>query len=57
MICNGPKWITFVSGGLGLLRMVSEPDTGQCVSEDTGPHEGVDCEVPHWLERGTKHSL
>ena len=57
MICNGPKWITFVSGGLGLLRMVSEPDTGQCVSEDTGPHEGVDCEVPHLLERGTKHSL
>ena len=24
-------------GGLGLLQMVLEPDTGQCVSEDDGP--------------------
>ena len=23
-------------------------------SEDVGS-EGVDCEIPHWLERGTNH--
>ena len=30
-----------VSGGLGLLQMVSELDPGQCASEDAGPR-GVD---------------
>ena len=56
MIRNGSKRTVSVSGGLGLLQMVSEPDTEQCVSEDVGP-KGVDCEIPHRLERGTKHSL
>ena len=32
--------IIFASGGLGLLQMVSEPDTWQCASKDT------------WLSRG-----
>ena len=33
--------------------MVLELDTGRCASEDAE----VDCEIPHRLERGTKHSL
>ena len=28
MICNGPKWIIFASGGLVLLQMVLEPALG-----------------------------
>ena len=36
--------------------MVSEPDTGWCASEDAGPPRGVDCEISHRLEGGTKHS-
>ena len=44
-------------GGLRLLQMVSEPGTEQCASEDTRSPRGVDCEILHWLERGTKHSL
>ena len=31
--------------------MVLEPDTGQCASKDGGPQRGVDCEIPHRLER------
>ena len=46
-----------VSGVFELLPMVSESDTEQCVSEDAGSPRGVDCEIPHRLERGTKHSL
>ena len=45
------------SGGFELLQMVSEPDTGWCANEDAGPPKGVDCEIPHQLERGMKHSL
>ena len=56
-IRNGLKWAIFASSGFGLLHMVSKPDTGPCASEDTGPPRGVNCEIPHWLERGTKHSL
>ena len=33
--------------------MLSEPNTGRCVSEDAGPRKGVDCENAHKLERGT----
>ena len=40
---NGPKWIMYASGGLELLKMVSELDTRQCASEDAGPQWGVDC--------------
>ena len=57
MIRNGPKQTIFTSGGLKLLQMVSELDTGRCASEDVGSPKGVDCEIPHRLERGTKHSL
>ena len=32
-------------------------DIEQCISEDTGLEEGEDCEIPHWLERETTHSL
>ena len=41
-IRNGPKRTISVSGGLGLLEMVSEPDTEQCASEEVrlGPKEG-----------------
>ena len=37
--------------------MVSELDTGRCASEDVGSAKGVDCEIPHRLEKGIKHSL
>ena len=57
MIRNRQKWTIFTSDGLGLLQMISEPDTGLCASEDVGSSRGVDCEIPHRLERGTKHSL
>ena len=37
--------------------MVSEPGSEWCTSGDAGPPRGVDCEIPRWLERGTKRSL
>ena len=61
-----------MSGGLGPLQMVSEPDIGQCASEEAEPQRGVDTrwcaskdarprreverEVPHRLEKGTSAS-
>ena len=39
-IHNGPKRIISVSGGLGLLQMVLEPDIKRCVNEDVGPQGG-----------------
>ena len=56
MICNESKRTILVSGELGPLQMVSELVTWRCTSEDVGP-KGMDCEIPHPLERGTKHSL
>ena len=56
MICNGPKRPVFVSGGLELLQMVSEPDTGSVLAR-TLDLKRVDCELPHRLERRIKHSL
>ena len=56
MTRNEPKRTISTSGGLGLLQMILELDTKQCVNEDAGP-KGVDCEIPRQLERGTKHSL
>ena len=55
--CVLQKRIIFASGGLELLQMVSESDTGQYSSEDVESIKGVDCEVSYRLERGTKHSL
>jgi len=41
MIRNELKWTISISGRLGLLQMVSEPDIGRCVNEDVGlPREG-----------------
>ena len=37
--------------------MVLEPDTERCTSEDARSPRGVDYEIPHRLERGTKHSF
>ena len=56
-ICDGPKCTIYASAGFGLLHMVSEPHTERCANEDGGQLRGVDCEIPHWLEWGTKHSL
>ena len=56
-IPNGPKRTISVRGGLGLLQIISEPDTGLCASEEAGLSRGVDCEIPPRLERGTKYSL
>ena len=53
MIRNGPKLIISASSGLGLLQIVSEPDTGRCANEDVGPPRRVDDEIPRRLERGT----
>ena len=36
--------------------MVSESYSGQCVCDDPKTASRVDCEIPYWLERGTKHS-
>ena len=47
---NG-QYLLAVGSGLGLLQMVSEPNTGRCASENVGPPRGVDCEIPHQLER------
>ena len=55
-IRNWQKQTISVNGKLGLLQMVLEPDTGWCASKDAGPR-GVDCEIPHRLEMGTKHFL
>ena len=56
-IRNESKWTISASGGLGLLQMVSKLDIGWCASEDAEPPRGVDCEIPHRLERETKHFL
>ena len=56
-IRNGPKRMIFVSGGFGLLQMVLESDTERCASEDAESSRGMDCEIPHWSKKGTKHSL
>ena len=54
VIRNGQKQTISVSGKLELLQMVLEPDTGWWASKDAGP-QGIDCEIPHRLEMGTKH--
>ena len=40
MIHNGPKRTICVSGELGLLQMISKPNTGWCASNDIGPKGG-----------------
>ena len=55
-IGNRPKRTIFASGGLGLLQMGSEPNTVGVLARMLAPKE-VDCEIPHRLERGTKHFL
>ena len=40
MIHNESKRTIFVSGELGLLQMVSEPDTRRCASKDIGSPRG-----------------
>ena len=56
-ICNVPKQTISVSGGLQLFQMVLELDSRRCANEDARPLNGVDCEILHRLERGTKRSL
>ena len=53
---NGPKRTISASSGLELLQIVSDPVTEWCASEDARPLRGVDCEIPHRLERGTSAS-
>ena len=47
----GPK------GGGGFGAVPHELEEGKSASEDAGPRRWVDCDVPHWLERRTKHHL
>ena len=56
MIRNSPNRTISASGRLGLLQMVSM-SIGCCANEDVGSPRGVDCEIPHRLERRMKHSL
>ena len=57
MIRNGLKGTISACGGLGRLQMVLELETGWCANEDVGFPKEVDSEIPHRLEKGTKHSL
>ena len=57
MIRNGSKWIISTNGGLEMLQSVLELDIEWCVSEDARASKGVDCEILHQLEGGTKYSL
>ena len=41
--------------GFERLQMVSESNIAWCASEDVGRRRGVDCEIPHRLERRTKY--
>ena len=51
---ENPKRTIFVSGGLGLLQMLLELDTGQCVSKDNelegGGHRAV-YQQGHWAPK------
>ena len=51
VIRNEPKWTISASSELGLLQMVSKPDTWQCTIENVEPSNRVDCEIPHQLKR------
>ena len=39
---ESPKRTVSTSGGLGLLQLVSEPDTERCASEEAEHRRGVD---------------
>ena len=51
MIHNGPKRTIFVSGGLGLLQMVPEPDTGRCASKDDSPQREWSVQISRRFKR------
>ena len=53
----GQSRLYLLAVDLNSLQMVSELVTGCCASEDVRPLREVDCEILHWLERGTKHYL
>lgn len=53
--CGKVKKRLSARGGLWLLQMLSESDTGRCAKKDTGSR--VDCEISYQLESGTKHFL
>jgi len=50
-ICNKPKRTIFTSSELRLLQMVLELDTEQYPIKDVVFCNGMDGEIPHWLER------
>ena len=55
MIRNELKRTIFVSGGLELLQMARH--WGGVPIKDTRLLRGVNCEIPHRLEKKTKYSL
>ena len=57
MIPNGLKRTITASGELGLLQMVLESRHWAVCQQGRWTPKEVDCEIPHRLERGTKHSL
>ena len=52
--CASSKDVGPQRGGLGVSHRLEK---GTSASENAGPRRGVDCEIPHQLERRTKHSL
>ena len=54
VICIGPKRIISISGGLGLLQMVLEPNAGRCASEDTGLPNRCELLDPTWVGEGNE---
>ena len=56
-IRNRPKQTISTNSEFGLLQLVSKLDTERCANEDTRLPRGVDCEISHRLEKGTKHFL
>ena len=42
---------------VGLVAVPHGSEKGMSANEDAGPRRGVDCDVPHWLGRRTKHPL
>ena len=43
--------------GMDLGAVPHRLEEGKSASEDARPRRGVDCDVPHWLGRRTKHPL
>ena len=52
---ESPKRTISANGGLGLLQLVSEPDTGRCASKEAKPQRGSEheavCQQRRWASK------